>query len=153
MFVQPRSLARTSSIAKGHTSMSIRGFPCQSALFQVLVCVDQVTCGVRACVERHWQPHGMAWRRIARPSQPTLDNTPQMVYLKHWSEFHAQAIDLYKRKPGRVSDVNEWSETICADRFSTTHTQTRYLIKSHPSRQWLVLKVTDDVQVRCSAVA
>lgn len=26
-----------------------------------------------------------------------------MVYLKHWSEFNAQAIDLYKRNPDRVS--------------------------------------------------
>ncbi|CAO1635460.1 unnamed protein product [Jaminaea pallidilutea] len=48
-----------------------------------------------------------------------------MVYLKHWGEFNAQAIDLYKRNPDR----------------------TRYLIKAHPARQWLVLKVTDDQTV------
>ncbi|PWN23015.1 signal recognition particle, SRP9/SRP14 subunit [Microstroma glucosiphilum] len=45
-----------------------------------------------------------------------------MVYLKHWSEFHTQALELYSKNPNR----------------------TRYLVKTHPSRQWLVLKVTDD---------
>jgi hypothetical protein len=26
-----------------------------------------------------------------------------MVYLKHWSEFHTQAIELYSKNPDRVS--------------------------------------------------
>ncbi|CAO1626911.1 unnamed protein product [Sympodiomycopsis kandeliae] len=45
-----------------------------------------------------------------------------MVYVKHWSDFHNQSISLYKQRPNK----------------------TRYLLKSHPSKQWLVLKVTDD---------
>jgi len=45
-----------------------------------------------------------------------------MVYLKHWSEFKAQALDLCKQSPNR----------------------TRFVIKARPKLQVLVVKVTDD---------
>ena len=45
-----------------------------------------------------------------------------MVYLKHWSEFKAQALDLCKKSPNR----------------------TRFFIKARPKLQVLVIKVTDD---------
>ncbi|KAL4401741.1 signal recognition particle protein [Malassezia pachydermatis] len=45
-----------------------------------------------------------------------------MVYLKHWNEFKAQALELYSRNPR----------------------QSRFLVKAQPKTQTLVVKLTDN---------
>lgn len=57
------------------------------------------------------------------------------------------------RTPGAWPHVpslaHKWSDLTSFSLLSIrATTQTRYLIKAHPGRQWLVLKVTDDFTVR-----
>ncbi|WFD07080.1 hypothetical protein MVES1_002436 [Malassezia vespertilionis] len=53
-----------------------------------------------------------------------------MVYCKHWNEFKAQALALYARSP----DVS------------------RFVLKSRPNTETLILKVTDNHTVRRTAL-